>query len=114
MRAELEDRQEIRMIERSGGSGFLFEASTANPISIEMRREKFDRDLATEPRVECAIDLPHPTGANRFDDLVASDQLSGFETHTAIVRFFVFIRPRRPSAHAAALATLRPRRRRPR
>ena len=69
-RADVEDREDVRMVERRGGARLLLEA--AQPIGIGRERggQDLDRDLASEPRVARAVDLAHAAGAERREDLV--------------------------------------------
>jgi hypothetical protein len=51
------------MIERRGGTGFLFEAMKSFRIRAEGGRQHFDRDVSTEPRITGAVDLAHSARA---------------------------------------------------
>jgi hypothetical protein len=46
------------MIQRSSGTGFLFEPAKPIRISAEGGRQHLDRDVPAEPRIARAIDLP--------------------------------------------------------
>jgi hypothetical protein len=43
----------------------------------QIRRQDLDRDLAIEAGVLGGVDLPHPTEANRLDDPVMRERLTG-------------------------------------
>ena len=49
------------------------------PVGVggERRGQHLDRDLAAEPRVARAVDLAHPAGAERRDDLVGPQASAG-------------------------------------
>ena len=49
------------MVEGAGGAGLLLEAAQALGIGPERLGQHLDRDLAPEPRIPRAVDLPHPT-----------------------------------------------------
>jgi hypothetical protein len=48
---------------------FALEALPAAWITRDLRRQHFDRDEATEPRIASAINSPHPTRADGIQDL---------------------------------------------
>jgi hypothetical protein len=58
------------VVQRRRGTGFLFESLQAAGVGGERRGEHLDRHVASEPRIAGAVDLAHPTGAKRGDDLV--------------------------------------------
>jgi hypothetical protein len=52
------DRRDVLVIERSEDARLPFEARQMLGIAGQRRREDLDRDVAPEPRVAGAIDLP--------------------------------------------------------
>ena len=50
-------------------------------IAVKCARYELDRDEATEPCIACAIHVAHPAAAERLDELVGSEVLSGFGSH---------------------------------
>ncbi len=50
-------------------------------IGGERGRQDLDRNVATEPRVVRAVDLAHAAGAERRDDVVRAEPVTGGETH---------------------------------
>ncbi len=75
--ADFVDGDDVRMIERAHRASFLFEATNAFGGFSEFGRKDFERDFATEPRIEGEIDLTHSASAERRDDLISSDLLPG-------------------------------------
>jgi len=47
----------------------------------ERGRQDLERDLALELGIACAIHLAHPAGAERADDLEATESITGVEGH---------------------------------
>ena len=77
MRADVEDRQQIRMVHRSGGARLLLEATQAVGVLGEHRRQDLDGDLARDARIAGAVDLPHPARPERCDDFVMTNAGAG-------------------------------------
>ena len=63
----------VRMIQRRQRLRFAREAHHAVGIGREEVGEDLDRDLTIEPRVTCAVNLAHASGAERADDLVVRE-----------------------------------------
>ena len=82
-RSDVVDRRDVRMVQDSRRARFVLEAAQPIRILRERRRQHFDSDLAAEPRILRAVDLPHPTRAERRDDLVGTEPSAGRETHFA-------------------------------
>ncbi len=68
--ADFEDGDDVRMIERRRGAGFLFEAPNALGIARIVCGQDFQRDLASQARVGRQIDLAHAAAANARKNLV--------------------------------------------
>ena len=78
---EVVHRGDVGVVEAPGGLRLLLEA--AHPVGVrgERRRQDLDRDLALEPLVARAVDLAHPSGADRREDLVGTEPRSGRQGH---------------------------------
>ena len=60
VRAEVVDREDVRMRERGDGLGLALEARERVGVRGQLRGEDLDGDLAVELRVARAVDLAHP------------------------------------------------------
>jgi hypothetical protein len=69
------------MIEHSGGAGLLLETAEPFLVRAEERRKYLDRDLASEPRISCAIYLAHSARAEEPQNFVGSQALPDAEAH---------------------------------
>ena len=78
--ADVVDRNDVRVIQRGGGAGFLLEAGAALGIGGELA-EHLDHDLAAEPAIVRCVDLAHASGADRREDLVGTEAGSGGDGH---------------------------------
>src|ERR1041384_2280652 len=72
---------DVRVIERGGGFGFLDEAPHPVGILRVFGWQELERDAAVEPRVEGEIDLTHPTSAERGDNFVAVETSTRGDSH---------------------------------
>ena len=77
MRAEVEDREDVRVRERGDGLGLALEARERVGVRGQLRGKDLDRDVAVELRVARAVDLAHAPGAERREDLVGAEACSG-------------------------------------
>ena len=75
------DRDDVGVVERRRRARLLLEALQAVRVLRERRRQHLDRDLAPEPRVLRPVDLSHPAGAERREDLVGAELCAGGERH---------------------------------
>ncbi len=71
--ADVMDREDVRVVERRGGLGFLRESPEPIRIRGEVVRKHLDRHFTPERRVARAIDLAHPARTERREDLAASE-----------------------------------------
>ena len=70
------------MLMASGStSQFAVEAVAEVRIRREVRRQDLDRDGAIEPRVTRLVNLAHPTGADKREDLVGAEPDAGIQRH---------------------------------
>src|SRR5260370_30926117 len=79
--ADVMERADVRMVERRDGLRLAFEAHAGIAAPGQARGQDLDRDRAVEPRVPGLVDLPHPAGADRRDDLVGAETGAGLEFH---------------------------------
>ena len=70
--ADVVDCQDVRVIERRGGLGFLREPTQPIRIRGEVGRKDLDRDFTPERGVARAIHLAHPARTERREYLAAS------------------------------------------
>jgi hypothetical protein len=68
-----------RMIQSGGRPGLELEAPTKRRISDQLRRNHFEGDVASQPRVAAAIDLSHSPNADEGLDLVRTEPVSGLQ-----------------------------------
>jgi len=83
VRADVEDRRDVRVVQESRRPRLLLEPPQAVRIRREGHRQHLDRDVAPQARILRAVDLPHPAGADRREDLVRPESGAGGETHFA-------------------------------
>jgi hypothetical protein len=81
--AVVEDRQDVRVRERSDCFRFALESQERRRAVDQARRQHFDRDVAIELGIARAIDLAHPAGADRRDDVVGAEAGSDRQRHDA-------------------------------
>src|SRR5262245_21678874 len=74
--ADLVNGQDVRMVERRGGSRFLAKALDALVVFGETRRQQLERDLTAQPRVLREIYFTHSSPSDLVNDLVSSDPLA--------------------------------------
>jgi hypothetical protein len=84
--ANVECRENVRVIQRRRGSRFLLEALQAIGIGRERRREHLDGDVGSQPRIARAIHLAHAAGADGADDFVRTEPCTGLEGHGGLSR----------------------------
>ena len=70
--ADVVQRADVRVVERGDGAGLALEPFTNLGVFGKVRGEDLDRDVAPQARVLRPVDLPHPAGAQRADDLVGT------------------------------------------
>ena len=70
MSSQLINRQQIRMVENTGGTRFLLETVNTHRIRGKGNGKHLDRDLTTDARILCSIDLAHSAGIEKSEDLV--------------------------------------------
>ncbi len=78
--SNVEDRQDVGMVERARGLRLRFEASQTLRVRGHRRGQHLDGHVALEPRVPRPVDLPHPSRAQRREDLVGAEPSSRRES----------------------------------
>ena len=74
---ETVDRGDVRVIERGEDPRLALKAGDAIRVGTRQLGKGLDRDVASEPRIARSIDLAHPAGTNRRDDLVRTNSGAG-------------------------------------
>jgi hypothetical protein len=77
---------DVRMIERRENLCLAMEARKSIRIARESRRQNFQRDVAIELRITCAIHITHAACANGDDDFIRSEASAGTERHVRLWR----------------------------
>ena len=78
---QLVDREDVRVRQRRDGADFGLEPAPHLGIGGDVVRHDLERDVASEPRIARAIDVPHPAGAERRDDFVLCEMGSWGKRH---------------------------------
>ncbi len=73
---DVEQRADIRMVERGRGPGFALEALEGDRILRELHRKEFDGDLPAEPRVLGPVDDTHAAFANFLQQAIVRNSLA--------------------------------------
>ena len=88
VRANVVD-QDVRVVEGRHGPGLLLE--TGEPV--QRGGDHLDRDVPSEPVIPRAIDLAHPTGANRAGDFIRLHASPNRQRHHTLVEQYTGVRP---------------------
>ena len=75
------DREDVRMVETTGGPGLSLKSSETTLLVFEVIREDLDGDLATDTRIARSIHLTHPAGADDAEDLIPTERLPDEPRH---------------------------------
>ena len=75
------DRDDVGVRERRHRLRLGLEAGERVGVIGEVLGQHLDRHVALEAGVAGAVDLPHPAGAERRDDLVRAEAVAGREAH---------------------------------
>lgn len=70
--ADVIDGDDVRMIQRRGGTRFTNETLARERIRL-FRGQHFDGEVAFQPRIASAIDYAHPADADLTDDFVRTE-----------------------------------------
>jgi hypothetical protein len=68
--ADIVDDDDVRMVQRRGGSRLLLEAAQALYVAGKLRGQDLQRHLAAQPRVPRPVNLSHATRAERRENFV--------------------------------------------
>ena len=68
--SDLVDGYDVGVVKGRGGFGFLLETLPPQSIGGYVRAKDLDGGIATESGVFRTVELPHPAGADRRDDLI--------------------------------------------
>ena len=77
--ADVEHGEDVRVAQRRGRAGFLFEAVEAIDIGREDTGQDLDRDVTAEPRIACPVHLAHAARAECGHDLVGPEASARFQ-----------------------------------
>lgn len=80
--ADVEDRDDVRMVERAGGARFLAEPLKPFGVFRVGCREHLYGHVAVEAAVARPVDLAHRTSADQHLDLVGADERSRGQGHS--------------------------------
>jgi hypothetical protein len=80
--ADVVDREDIGVVEGSGGAGFLLEPLQAVSVARKSRRQDLDCDVAPQSRIARPIHHTHPAGAERREYFVGTEARAGGKGHT--------------------------------
>ena len=81
------ERDDVRVVEAGDRARFVFEARQAFGVSGHIGRQHLERDVATEAHVPRPIHLAHAAGAERRDDVVATESGACEEGHRQNVHY---------------------------
>ena len=68
--ANVVQRADVGVVEAGDGAGLALETLAQVGAAGDFRRQDLDGDGAIQPSVPATVDLAHPTGADRGEDLV--------------------------------------------
>jgi hypothetical protein len=81
MLTDVVDGEDVGMVQRRGGAGFLLEAAQALGVPGEGCRQNLYGDVAPETRIARAIDLAHAPGAKSAQDFIRAETRTTSEHH---------------------------------
>src|SRR2546422_11257866 len=81
MGTDVVDDEDVGMVERGQSSRFLLEPTQTVGIGGVRGGQHLDRDLAAEPGIAGAIDLPHAAGTEGCQNLVRAETGAWGERH---------------------------------
>ena len=70
--SEIVDRNDIRVIQRAGGTGLLSEAAPAVEVSREIRVQNLECDFPLQAGINRAEHLTHAARTERREDFIGS------------------------------------------
>src|SRR5271155_5272429 len=75
------DSENVRVIQRRDGSRFLFEAPQSVRIFCQPFGQHFDRNVASEPRIERSVHFSHAARAEQRNDFIRAKSRARSESH---------------------------------
>ncbi len=82
--ADFVNREDVRMVERRRRLGLELKSRDGIAVVARFRRKNLDRDVAAQPRVAGAIDLPHPARADGTKNFVVAETAAGGERQLSL------------------------------
>src|SRR5688500_10037600 len=82
-RSQVVEDEDVGMIEGARRARLLLEAAQPVGVAGQRCRQHLERYLPAQPTVESAIDLSHPAGAERRDDLIGTETAARSEAQGA-------------------------------
>jgi hypothetical protein len=73
----VEDGEDVGVVEGGDGAGLALEPRESLRVGAHFLRKDLDRHLAPEAWIERAVDLAHPPGPEKPEDLVRPQPGSG-------------------------------------
>ena len=84
MHADVEDRTDVRMVQRRRGARFKRKAGESIRIGRGADRQDFDGDVAFEPGVAGLVDLAHAARAEQRVDAIGPEDGAGHESRLVV------------------------------
>src|SRR5207253_5123385 len=85
--ADVVDRNQIGMIDRTGRAGLLLKSKQPLPVGCKFRRKNLDGHIPADPRIVRAIHLTHPARADERGDFVRPEPGPGRKSHGVIEEY---------------------------
>jgi hypothetical protein len=79
--ADVVHREDVRMAELAGRTGFQLETPQPSRIGGDLGRQHLDRDIPAQAGIAGAVDLPHPTRPDRQHHFIGAQLRPGSERH---------------------------------
>ena len=77
MGADVVHGEDVRVVQRRRGAGFLLESMQAIDVGRKCRGKDFDRNMTSESRIAGPIHLTHPAGAEHFLNFIRAESVPG-------------------------------------
>jgi hypothetical protein len=82
--ADFMDGEDVRVVQRRGGTRLLQEAGEALRVDAQFPAQDLECDRPVECRVEGLVDLAHTTAAEERLDVIAADCCADGEGHSTL------------------------------
>jgi hypothetical protein len=83
VRADVVEGEDVGVVEGGDGAGLGLEAPEAVGVGGAVLREDLEDDVTPEAGIAGAVNLTHPPGSERGQDLVGAEACSGRQRHAA-------------------------------